>query len=207
MGTAAEVITGPVPSCLEWDAQHFSNVAVVTGWLGRPQANSLLERLGSVSKFAGMTYWSVTDHRLEVLITESFAVPLAPGASHRPDYSIQEMLAGGELRFSEHDNRLRDPVIYRLRILERDDAHFVVDIANVTPIKRLLMTVLSPGDLRTVIFMARAPDGNWRCYALSGMHASGLASIVENPKSHLNRLLALYGYISQLDPETLPWAK
>jgi hypothetical protein len=206
MGTAADVI-GSAPLCLEWDAQHFSNVAVVTGWIGTPQARSLLERLGSVSKFAGMTYWSVTDHRLEVLITESFAVPMATGVSRRPDYSIQELLAGGELRFSERDNRLQNPVIYRLRVLERDDAHFVVDITNVTPVKRLLLTVFSPGDLRTVIFVVRAPDGHWKCYTLSGMHASGLASIVENPKSHLNRILALYGYISQLDPQTLPWAK
>jgi hypothetical protein len=207
MTAAATVTAEGGPACLEWDSQRFPNVAAVSGSLDMPQASTFLERLGSVSKFAGMTYWSVTERRIGVLITESFAVPFAQGIGRRPDYSIQEMQAGRNLFFSEHDNRLPEPVIYRLRILERDKTHLVVDISNVTPVKRFLMTVFSPGDLRTVVFVTRTAVGTWRCYAMSGVHAAGIARIADNPKSHLNRLLALYAYIGQLDPETIPWVK
>ncbi len=196
-----------VPLCVAWDGQFFTAVATVHGTLDALDVNALLERIGAVSSLKGMRYWSVTDHRLQTLITNSFAVLLAQPNQPRPDYALGEFQVGQELYFSEQDNRLPDPVIYRLRILERDEHHFVIDITNVTAAKKLFLTLLSPGDVRTIIFVSDTKEGRWTCYGLSGVHASKLASIVENPKSQLNRLLAFYGFISGADLATLPWAK
>jgi hypothetical protein len=193
--------------CHEWDSQRFPQVAVIRGLIAASNARSLLERLGAISQFAGMRYWSVTDRRLEVLITSAFAVEPVKQTEARPDYSPQEMLAGQELKFSEHDNRLPDAVIYRMRITEHDEHHFVIDMSNLTPVKRLLFTLFSPGDLRTVLFVSEAGPGVWICYGVSGVHASSLARLVENPKSQLNRLIAFYGHLAGSDPDTLPWDK
>ncbi|HEY2529201.1 MAG TPA: DUF6675 family protein [Xanthobacteraceae bacterium] len=208
IGPASDFVGDPsAPACFEWDSRRFPQVAAIRGLIDASNANSLIERLGAVSHFTGMRYWSVTDHRLEVLITAAFAIRPARLTEPRPDYSLQEMRAGQELEFSEHDNRLPEAVIYRMRILERDEHHFVVDISNVTPVKRLLFTLFSPGDIRTVFFVSEARPRVWTCFALSGLHTSSLASLVENPKSHLNRLIALYGYLAQSDLATLPWGK
>lgn len=201
MGDANDAI------CHEWDRQRFPQVAVVSGLIAASNARSLLERLGAVSQFAGMRYWSVTDRRLEVLITSAFAVEPARLTEARPDYSPQEMLAGQELQFSEHDNRLPDPVIYRMRITEHDEHHFVIEMSNLTPVKRLFFTMFSAGDLRTVLFVSEAGPGVWTCYGVSGVHASSLARLVESPKSQLNRLIAFYGHLAGSDPDALPWDK
>ena len=201
MGDAGAVI------CHEWDSQRFPQVAVVRGLIAASNARSLLERLGAISQFAGMRYWSVTDRRLEVLITSAFAVEPERLTEARPDFSPQEMLAGQELQFSEHDNRLPDAAIYRMRITEHDEHHFVIDMSNLTPVKKLLFTLFSPGDLHTVLFVSEARLGVWTCYGVSGVHASSFARLVENPKSQLNRLIAFYGHLAGSDPDMLPWDK
>lgn len=208
MGMARDFPTEwKVPLCVAWDSQFFPEVAAVHGSIDALDVNSLLERIGAVSSFTHMPYWSVTDHRLETLITNSFAALLEQPTKPRPDYAFRELQVDQELYFSEQDNRLPDPVIYRIRIIERDEHHFVIDISNVTAAKKFFLTLLSPGDMRMIIFVSATKDGGWTCYALSGVHASKLASIVENPKSQLNRLLAFYGFISGADIATLPWAK
>jgi hypothetical protein len=208
IGRVSDFVGDPgSPNCFEWDSRRFSEVAAIRGLIDASNASSLLARLGAISHFTGMRYWSVTDHRLEVLITAAFAIRPATPSDPRPDYSQQEMWPGQELPFSEHDNRLSEAVIYRMRVIERDERHFVVDISNVTPVKRLLFTLFSPGDIRTVFSVFQARPGVWACIALSGLNASGVASLVENPKSHLNRLIALYGQLAQAAPNTLPWDK
>jgi hypothetical protein len=208
IGRAGDFVGDPgTANCFEWDRQRFPEVAAIKGLIDAPSASSLMARLGAISHFAGMRYWSVTDHRLEVLIRAAFAIRPAAPTEPRPDYLPQEMLPGRELQFSEHDNRLPQPVIYRMRVIERDQHHFVIDISNLTSVKKLLFTLFSPGDIRTLIFVTEARPGVWTCFALSGLHVSGVASLVENQKSHLNRLIALYGQLAEADPDTLPWDK
>ena len=74
-------------------------------------------------------------------------------------------------------------------------------------IRRLLLTLFEPGDLRTALFISGSADGTWTCYALSGFHPTALTGLLDNHKSPVNRLIALYGHITGADDSALPWVK
>jgi hypothetical protein len=117
------------------------------------------------------------------------------------------MQAGRELLFSQQDNRSSDRVLYRMKIIERSPDRIVVDIANVTKVRRFLVTLFEPGDLRSALFISRTAEGVWTCYALSAFHPTSLTGLLDSHKSQVNRVLALYGHIAGLDSSDLPWSK
>ncbi len=187
--------------------RRITSVAVVVGTLTAGDLNTVLRRLGAISGYPGTRYWSVTDGQLESLIVDAFAVDSAKFEKRRPDFLPTEFEVGSDLVFSEHDNRLPNPAFYRMRVIERSQTQIVIDISNINVVKRLMFTLLEPGDLHTALFISRSADGSLTCYAVSGLHTAGMSKLLENPRSHLNRLLALYGHISGIDVTTLPWAK
>lgn len=169
--------------------------------------DAVLSRIAAISSYKGMRYWSVTDQRFEPLIKDAFAVEGSASKNTRSDFTPTEMQVGRELFFTELDNRSSDPVLYRMSVIERGPDRIVVDITNTNKVRRLLFTVFQPGDLRTALFISRAKDGTWTCYALSGFHPTALTGLLDNHKSQVNRLLALYAHISELDDSGFPWAK
>ena len=167
----------------------------------------VLGRIGAISTFKGMRYWSVTDHRLEPLIKEAFAVEGSSPNNARSDFTQADMQVGRELFFTEQDNRSSDPVLYRMKVIERRPDRIFIDITNANKVRRFLLTLFEPGDLRTALIISRTADGLWMCYALSGFHPTTLAGLLDSHKSQVNRLIALYGHIAELDASGLPWAK
>ncbi len=206
--TLAEIPREWVPqSCLGWDVQHFSSFAAVVGTFHAAGIDAVLGRIGAITTYRGMRYWSVSDHRLEPLITDAFSVDSAGAHDRRLDFTPAELQVDRDFFFSEHDNRSSDPVIYRLRIVERSADHVVVDIANTNRVRAYLMTMFEPGDLRTALFIYGSADGAWTCYALSGFHPTTFTAVLDKHKSYLNRLIALYGHITGSEDNMLPWAK
>lgn len=185
---------------------RFTSFAAVVGTFQAAGMDAVLRRIGAITAYKGMRYWSVTDRRLEPLVTDAFAVE-GPGSKKRSDFTPMEMQSGQELLFTEHDNRSSDPVTYRIRMIERSADHLVVDIANANKIRLFLLTLFEPGDLRTALFISSSADGTWTCYALTGFHPTALTGLLDNHKSPVNRLIALYGHITGSDDSALPWAK
>jgi hypothetical protein len=185
----------------------MTSVAMVVGTINRGDIDTTLQKLGAISGYSGIPYWSVTDARLETLIVDAFAVEPARFDKKRADFAPSELMLGRDLIFSEHDNRLPNPVFYRMRVIHRNQNRVVIDISNINVVKRFMFTLFEPGDLRTALFVSRSADGRMTCYAVSGLHAVGLSGLLDSPRSHLNRLLAFYGYINGIDAATLPWDK
>jgi hypothetical protein len=193
--------------CVGWGPQQFDSFAAVVGTFQADGMDAVLGRIAAISNYKEMRYWSVTDQRLEPLVKLAFAVEgLAPN-NPRSDFTAWEMQVGRELFFSQQDNRSSDPVLYRMRIIERSPDRIVVDITNANKVRRFLLTLFEPGDLRTALFISRTADGIWTCYALSGFHPTSLTGLLDSHKSQVNRVLALYGHIAGLDNSGLPWAK
>jgi hypothetical protein len=196
-----------VPACLGWDAHQFDSFAAVVGTFHAAAMEDVLRGIGAISAYRGLRYWSVTDHRLEPLITDAFAVADERGTLVRPDFDPAELQEGRELFFLQRDNRLSGPVLYRLQIVERDATRLVINMVNASSARVLLVNVFAPGDLRTALFISQAREGTWACYVLSGLHSGSLAGLFENRKSHINRVLSLYGRVAAADDTTLPWEK
>ena len=196
-----------LPSCIEWSELRFTSFAAVAGPVSGAGLDAILGRVGAISGYKGMRYWSVTDGRLEALITDAFAVERPAIKIARADFTAAELQAGQEMYFIEQDNRLSEPILYRMRIIERSDRQIVIDISNVSKVRKFLLTLFEPGELRTALFMSGSPEGNWTCYALSGFHPTALTGLLDNQKSRLNRLVALFGHLAQWNDTELPWAK
>ena len=200
-------LPGELAPCLRWGYQRFSTFAAVVGSFRTAGMDRILRRIGAISTYKGMRYWSVTDHRLEPLIKHASAVDDAAPNNTRLDFAPADLQVGRELLFTEQDNRSSDPVLYRMAVIERSPDHIVVDISNSTKIRRFLLTLFEPGDLHTALLISRSADGMWTCYALSGFRPTTLTGLLDNHKSQVNRLVAFYGHIAELEDSGLPWAK
>ena len=191
-----------------WELQRFASFAAVVGTFHAAGVDAVLSRLAAISSFKGLRYWSVTDGRLEALITDAFAID-GPSLNNnkRSDFTLTEMEVGRDLYFAERDNRSSGPVLNRMRVVEKARDRVVVDIENASKVRKFLLTLFEAGDLRTALFISRIADDTWTCYALLGFHPTPLAGLLDNPKSHINRLVALYGHIAGSDDSELTWAQ
>lgn len=187
--------------------ERFNSFAAVVGKFQAIGMDAVLSRIGAISTHTGIRYWSVTDHGLEPLIKDAFAVEWPGVNNRRSDFTPMEMQVGRDLYFAEHDNRGTEPVLYRMRIIERSPDHLVVDIANANKVRLFLLTLFEPGDLRTTLFISGSEDGEWTCYALAGFHPTALTGWLDHHKSQVNRLIALYGHLAGTYDGALPWEK
>jgi Family of unknown function (DUF6675) len=116
------------------------------------------------------------------------------------------MKAGADLYFTETDNRLGDPVIYRMRTAEKGD-RLVITTENVTSVQKFMLTLVGPGDLRSIHFLVRTAPGVWSYYALARTVTPPLAvfGVVRN-ESYVKRALALYSHFTNtaVDPRRVP---
>jgi hypothetical protein len=195
-----------VPACVGWDHEAPFVLATVAGRFLATEDTAVLRNLGAISTFSGIQYWSVTDRRLETLIKNAFAVESPTTLMARADFLPSELVPGSELFFLEQDNRLPEPVLYRLRVIERHAGHVVIEFSNVSRVKRFLLTLFEPGDLRTVFFLDKNA-GHWTCYAVSGLRTRSLSNLFVDGKSHRNRLLALFGHVTNSNIYDQTWAK
>lgn len=196
-----------LPACLGWELPQFESFAAAVGTFRAADIDAVLGRIGAISTFKGLRYWSVTDQQLRPLVLDAFAVEGAGLKNPRVDFTPMEMQAGRDLFFLEHDNRTSEPVLYRMRVIARGSDRLVIDIENASRLRWSLLTVFEPGDLRTALFVSGGAQGSWTCYALAGWHPRGLAGLFENHKSYINRLVAFYGHVTQSDDLGLPWSK
>ncbi len=112
------------------------------------------------------------------------------------------MAAKADVYFSETDNRLGEPIIYRMRAVRSGD-RLIINTENVTSVQKLMLTLVDPGDLESVHFLARSAPGIWSYYGLARTIAPPLAVLgVVREESYVNRALALYSHFTEttVDP-------
>ena len=187
------------PACIGWPAIKDGVVVALAGRFRHEGSSAdLLRRFGAVSALRGIRYWSVSDKRWRVLITDAAAIGDKDAKQRRENYSISELNAGeikpGEdLYFVQADSRSTGDVIYRLRVHEANNDRIVIATENTSPVRALLLTLFDPGELKSVYFLERRGGGVWNFYALSaaaGRYADG------NDASLINRAAAFYRHFS-----------
>jgi len=194
------------PACLGWaPQQRFRLVVALAGeFRYEGDAESLLARFGAISAMRGLRYWSVTEKAWRVLISDASALEGAEISHRRPDFGPGEMKSGAILYFLQEDNRSSEPVVYRLRVLERAPARLVIETENVGPVRQLALTLFPPGALRATYFLDRQRAGTWGFYGVSatGESASALAGLIE--ATYVNRAAALYRHLIGVPPDRDP---
>jgi hypothetical protein len=163
----------------------------------------LLARFGTISTLPNVKYWSVTENDWRTLITHAAALRGPDLSESRADFTGTELKNGKDLYFTETDNRLGEPVIYRMRATAKGET-LVITTENVSAVQKFMLPLASPGDLQSIHYLTQIAPGTWSYYALARTVAPplGMFGIVRN-ESYVNRALALYSHFTNAVVEPL----
>jgi hypothetical protein len=175
-------------ACLRWTGDSLLVAAVAS----RFRANDdVFDRVGRVSAWSAVKYWSMSKQRWEPLV-------LATRQAQPPNPAI-----AGETLFVERDAASGEAT-YRMRVLERNARRLVVATENVTPIKVMLVTAFPPGSLQTVTFVQKEGGDLWSTYQLTRVGTGASSLVLNHPGSFLNRLEAIRRFLAGRPSDDAP---
>ena len=193
-----------LPSCVGWRAQPSGVLVAIAGkFRFGGSKDDLLLRVGAISTLKGIQYWSVTENAFRPLITSAQALDRPDLNRPRGDFSLSELKNGAELYFAETDNRLGEPVIYRMRTTETAGT-LVITVDNVSAVQKYMLPLVKPGDLQSIHYLAQAGPGLWTYYGLARTKEPPLAVFgVVRSESYVNRSLAFYSHLTDAAVEPI----
>jgi uncharacterized protein DUF6675 len=196
------------PACTGWAPAAGLLVALAGQFRFEGSAEGLLARFGAISTLQGIRYWSVSDRQWRTLISHAHALDSPDLSRQRPDFTVAEMKRARGLYFAYDDNRTSDEVIYRLGVPELTLNRLVVTTENVSPVRKLMLTLAEPGGLQSVHFLERKTPNVWRYYVLARTAEDFTSLLGVTDRSYVNRAVALYrhfiGIPTDRDPPLAP---
>jgi hypothetical protein len=196
--------------CSGWRAGPTNIVVALAGHFSNPgDAAAILTRIGRISTFTRIRYWSVTDKKWEALFTRANALRGADAKASREDFSANEFRSGNTLHFLSADNRMGKDIVTRIAVKEAAAGHIVLETSNLSPLRFLTFTVVPAGDFETLYFLDRQLDGSWQFYSVTRvLNGSFLLSRLVTGPSYINRAVAMYrdiaGIATDRDPPAMP---
>jgi hypothetical protein len=192
------------PACTGWTAPGFTSLVVTVALFRQGYGvEGLLHRIGAISEFAGMRYWSTTHKQWQTLIVDAFALIGPAGGLLREDFLPDEIATGKYLYFQQADN-LTGKAIYQMHILSASPDRLVFDIENFSAVRYLMWPLFRPGELQSIYFLERESGDIWRYYSISrtGRNASRLTG--GHDASSINRAVAYYRYLVGIPTDREP---
>jgi len=177
-------------ACLNWSGESKLVTAVASRFSA---GHDVASRLGTVSAWPDIRYWSLSKQRWLPLVLAASAVD---AAGHRlGDVPLAGLAAGRDSLFVESDENTGEAT-YRMRVLERGNGRIVVATENVTPIKISVLTAFEPGALQTVTFVTRETGSDWSTYQITRVGSGGSSLVLGHKGSFLNRLEAVRRHLA-----------
>lgn len=171
-------------------------MALVVALAGRFRHTGSVEdiasRIGAVSWTEELPYWSTTEQKWRVLVSEAFALNEPDANTTRPDFTADEVLSGRTLYFAQNDTRSTGLNIYGITVNSADRDHLSFEIINITPIKFSFLTLFEPGTLLSVHFVERKNRAVWSYYGISLVKSGAVDG---HEKSFINRGAAFYRFL------------
>lgn len=167
-------------------------------------AFDLLARLGRVSEQRSLRYWSVTAARWLPLLAD--ASPMA-GKDHerrRPDFKLDELLAGEPLFLLYDDDESPGPVVFELKVVDAGPDGFTATARSVTPLTLLGVTLARPGDLGSVVTVLRLGPEEFGYYALNVAALSPFAMMTIPDSTLANRAVASFRFLAGIPSDQEP---
>lgn len=196
--------------CSGWMTGPTSLMVALAGhFTSGSDAGAMLARIGMISALRDVRYWSVTEKKWNSLFISATSVSSANPSAPRGDFATSEFHTGSDLYFLTSDNRLTKDMVMRLRTKDVGPRSIVLETTNITPVSWLAFTLVPAGDMQTLYFLERQPDGSWQFYSLTRvLNASSLLSHLVTGPSYVNRSVAMYRYIAGIptdrDPPAAP---
>jgi hypothetical protein len=192
------------PACTGWTEPGFLTLVTTAARFRYPAGGeSLLRHVGAISERTGVRYWSATQRKWQTLIVSARALTGPQQGHSRQDFTPAEMTAGKVVYLEVVDNRT-GAGIYRMRIDQASPDRLVFDVANVSSMHYLFVTLFHPGDMGSIYILDRESNGVWRFYSISrtGRKSSRLSTGRES--SSINRAVAFYRFLAGIPTDQEP---
>ncbi len=163
--------------------------------------DNIASRLGAISLTKGLPYWSTTDRKWRILVSDAFALETPDTDAVRPDFTAKEILSSRTLYFAQNDTRSSGVNIYTIKTIAHDRDHFVFETTNMTPIRYSIVTLFKPQSLKSILFFRREDKDIWSYYGLSAVTRS---TFKVQEKSFINRQAALCRFLTRQAPDQDP---
>ena len=198
------------PTCSGWTARGFSTLVATAGrFRGSSGITDIHRRVGSISKFEGLLYWSTTHKRWQTMIVDAHAMTGPTKGQRRTDFSTDEISAGSVLYYQQSDN-LSGKALYRMHIITATSDRLVFETKNISTMRYLLIPLFHPGDLQSIYFLDRedtGPKNVWRYYSLARTGRDASSLVTGHEASSVNRAVAFYRYLAGIPTDTEPPAE
>lgn len=193
------------PACAGWTTNGFDVLVAVAGsFRHEGEIDDLLARIGAISTKSNVRYWSTTEKSWRPLVTETFALGGPDVAQKRADFSAAQFTKGQTLHFAQSDNRSSGRTIYRDRVLVSDRDRLVVASENLTPVKKMMLTLFDVGDIQAVYFLERRSPGVWSFYSLTRTRMASSLMPTGGDASYINRAVAFYRWVAGIPTDQEP---
>lgn len=193
------------PACSTWkpvDADVM--VALAGSFRYEGGIDGLLARIGAISAKKGVRYWSTTEKNWQLLVTDAFALSGPEVTLRRADFKAAEMGKGAAFHYAQSDNRSAGNTVYRERVLASEAERVLIESENLTPIKKLMVTLYSPGDLQTLYVIEPRAPGVWNFYSLTRTRMASSMLPTGSEASYINRSVAFYRYVAGIPTDKEP---
>lgn len=202
-GRAAE--TWVPPACTGWSpAEADILVALAGSFRYDGDMEGLRARVGAISAKKGMRYWSTTEKNWQPLLTDAYALTGPDAAARRADFKPAELAEGRSLDYAQSDNRSAGINVYREHVLRADHDRLWWNSENVTPVKKLLVTLFEPGGLQNFYVIERRGPGQWNFYSLTRAHKASSMLPLGGEAPYINRSAAFFRYLAAIPSDQEP---
>jgi len=192
------------PTCTGWKSSGFTSLVVVVARFRRAgEVQGLLRRVGSISEYLGICYWSTTRKQWRTLILDAYALQGPVGETRRKDFTSAEMTKGKNLFFQQEDNMF-GKAIYRMRVVDVSADRLVFETENAATMRKLGLPLFRPGEIRSIHFLDRESQDVWRYYGITRTSRSANPLTAGHGGSWANRAVAYYRYLAGIPTDRDP---
>jgi len=193
------------PSCSTWQVAEADMLVGLAGSFRYDgEIDGLLARIGAISSKKGVRYWSTTEKNWQMLVTDAFALSGPDASLRRADFKAAELAKGQAIHYAQSDNRSAGNCVYRERVLAADHERVMIETENLTPIKKMMITLYAPGDLQTLYIIERRAPGQWNFYSLTRTRMASSMLPTGSEASYINRSVAFYRHVAGIPTDQEP---
>jgi hypothetical protein len=167
-------------------------IALAGRFEGFISLDDIVSRIGAISGYKDLPYWSTTEQQWRTLIAETYALDDPASGLRRSDFSVREVLSGQALYFGQNDTRSTGMNVYRLSARLVAPEHLLFETVNLSRIKFAFVPIFEPYALRSLHFVDRLDGGKWGYY---GIFAVQSGAVDGQEKSFINRASAFYRHL------------
>ncbi len=202
-GKAARTWTPP--SCTGWAAMEADMIVALAGSFRHEGGiDAIAARIGAISAKKGVRYWSTTEKTWQPLVNDAFALSGPDPLQRRADFSAATIKPGQTLYYAQNDNRTMGDCVFRERVVVADHDRLMIESENVSPLKKMIITLFEPGEMQTVYFIERRAPGVWGFYSLTRVRMASSLLPTGSDASYINRSAAQFRHIAGIPTDQEP---